>query len=279
MPSTVSVVIPLFNGLPYVQQALDSVLTQTTPVDEIVIVDGGSTDGSLEWLRQLELPNLTREELPAGTTAAQNWTRCTQLATGDYVKLLCQDDFLHPQALEWQIADLDNFPECNMAIAQRDIVNARGETIARARGCQGLKPGPVSGKDAIRISSIKGTNIFGEPVTTLFRRQPMQSALPWLDDKPYVLDIFFDTAVVINSCLVVRKASVGAFRVSSSSWSTHLAKVQRKQFRLWQEHAATVSGPLSMWDQVVASSNLLIQSSLRRIAYAYLNIRKTLDHR
>jgi len=152
MPPTVSVVIPLFNGLPYVKQSLDSVLAQTTLVDEIVIVDGGSTDGSLEWLRGLDIPNLIKDELPSVTTAAENWTRCTELATSDFVKLLCQDDCLYPDAIRKQVADLQGNPNCNMAISQRDIVDARGSTIASKRGCQGLPAGVVSGIEAIRAS-------------------------------------------------------------------------------------------------------------------------------
>lgn len=276
MSSTVSVVIPLFNGLPYVQQALDSVLAQTTPVDEIVIVDGGSTDGSLEWLRELDVPNLVKDELPAGTTAAENWTRCTELATSDFVKLLCQDDFLYPEAVGKQAADLRDNPECDMAIAQRDIVDAKGSVIARKRGCQGLPAGVVHGLSAIRTSYRKGTNIFGEPVTTLFRREPMQDALPWLDDKPYVLDIYFDTAILAKSSVLVRHESLGAFRVSSSSWSTQLAKVQKNQFRSWQRYAQSLFGSTSRMERLKAASNLELQTQLRRLAYAYLRLRRSL---
>ena len=274
MPPTVSVVIPLFNGLPYVQQALDSVLAQTTPVDEIVIVDGGSTDGSLEWLRGLDIPNLVKDELPRGTTAAENWTRCTELATSDFVKLLCQDDFLYPDAIGKQAADLRNNPECDMAIAQRDIVDAKGSVIARKRGCQGLPAGAVHGLSAIRTSYLKGTNIFGEPVTTLFRREPMQDALPWLDDRPYVLDIYFDTTILVKSSVFARHESLGAFRVSSSSWSTQLARVQKEQFRAWQCHAAGLLGPPTLLERGAARVNLGFQTYLRRFAYAYLRVAK-----
>lgn len=276
MSPTVSVVIPLFNGLPYVQQALDSVLSQTTPVDEIVIVDGGSTDGSLEWLRGLDIPNLVKDELPAGTTAAENWTRCTEMATSDFVKLLCQDDFLYPDAIGKQAADLRDNPECDMAIAQRDIVDAKGSVMAHKRGCQGLPAGAVHGLAAIRTSYLKGTNIFGEPVTTLFRREPMQDALPWLDDKPYVLDIYFDTSVLAKSSVFVRHESIGAFRVSSSSWSTQLAKVQKNQFRSWQQHAETLIGSTGLPDRIRATSTLEIQTQLRRLAYGYLRLRRSL---
>lgn len=274
--SSVSVVIPVFNGLPYLKEALESILQQTYPVDEIVVSDGGSTDGSWEWLMSQDIPNLILTRVKPGSTAAENWTHCTELATSDYVKLLCQDDLLHPHAIEVQVKDLDAFPEAPMAIAQRDIIDARGHTVARARGCQGLQSGELLGSTAIRKSYISGTNIFGEPVAMLFRREPMHRALPWIDDKPYVLDIMFATNVLHDSTLIVRRESIGAFRISSSSWSTQLARLQKRQFRTWQDYAASLVGPLDLFTRIRGSLALEFQTQLRRGAYVVLRIRRRL---
>lgn len=273
---SVSIVIPVFNGLPYLKEALDSVLRQTYPVSEIVVSDGGSTDGSWEWLTNQEIPNLVLTQVTPGSTAAENWTHCTELATSDYVKLLCQDDLLHPNAIEAQVKDLEAFPQAPMAIAQRDIVDARGHTIARARGCQGLQSGEVLGSVAIRTSYISGTNIFGEPVAMLFRRDPMQSALPWIDDKPYVLDIMFATNILHDSTLIVRRESIGAFRISSSSWSTQLARLQKRQFRTWQDYAESLVGPLNAVTRIRGRLALEFQTQLRRGAYVVLRLRRRL---
>ena len=277
MSPTVSVVIPLFNGLPFVTKALESVLNQTRPVDQIVITDGGSNDGSREWLRELNISNLLREELPVGTTAGQNWTRCSELASGDYVKLLCQDDFLYPRAIELQVADLENHPECAMAVSKRDIVDATERTIASARGCQGLEAGLIDGPEAIKTSYIKGTNIFGEPLSVLFRRDAMMSALPWDDDNPYVLDILFYTRVLAHSSLFVRNDALGAFRVSESSWSTHLASFQKSLFQSWQRGALPLLTPLTTRERIAANTNVRLQTLTRRLAYGYLSVRRRLQ--
>lgn len=278
MPSPrVSVVIPLFNGLPHVIQALDSVLRQSHYVDEIIICDGGSTDGSLDWLRGLELPRLIKDELPPGTSAGQNWTQCTTLASGDFVKLLCQDDFLHETAIERQMQDLITHPDCAMAVGQRDIVSANGSRIARARGCRGLRPGVSTGIDALRTCYVEGTNVLGEPVTTLYRREEMHKALPWVDDRPYVLDLMFATRVLTSSSIFVRHEAVGAFRVSSASWSTQLSRRQRRQFRYWQRQVATIIGPLSPRQRLRAVVNLERETLLRRAAYGYLRVLRRLE--
>lgn len=271
--SSVSVVIPVFNGLPYLKEAVHSVLNQTYPVREIVISDGGSTDGSWEWIQRLDIPNVVVTKVPLSASAADNWSHCTALATSDYVKLLCQDDLLHPRAIELQVADLDSWPDAPMAIAQRDIIDARGNIIATARGCQGLETGVMPGPEAIRRSYISGTNIFGEPVSMLFRRERMLQALPWIDDKPYVLDIMFATDVIVHSSLVVRRESIGAFRISASSWSTQLARLQKRQFRTWQEYAESLVGPFDRRTRLKGWAALQFQTQLRRSAYTLLKMR------
>src|SRR5436189_112278 len=52
--STVATVIPLYNKEPYIARAIASVLAQTRPVDEIIIVDDASTDGSLERIKAFQ---------------------------------------------------------------------------------------------------------------------------------------------------------------------------------------------------------------------------------
>jgi glycosyltransferase involved in cell wall biosynthesis len=48
MANTVAAVIPVYNKEPYVARAITSILAQTRPVDEIIIVDDASTDGSVD---------------------------------------------------------------------------------------------------------------------------------------------------------------------------------------------------------------------------------------
>jgi len=273
----VSVVIPIFNGNSYIPQAVNSVALQTYPHIELVLVDGGSTDGSREWVSDFSALPAIKDYLSPGSGAAANWTRCTELATGQYVKLLCQDDVLYPTAISTQVADLMAYPEAKIAFAKRDIIGARGQVLKRGRGCQGLPAGLVSGRDALRAGMRAGANIYGEPVSVLFERQAMQEALPWDDSEPYLLDMFFYSKILKKFPAVVNYESVGAFRISSASWSTRLAKEQRRQVRSWQREAAQLAGNTSKTDRVMAYLNNEKTSLLRRAAYLWLGLRNQLD--
>ena len=265
-----SVVIPVFNGLPYLLLAVDSVLAQTHPDIEIVLVDGGSSDGSREWVEAFEHPRVVKDYLPKGTPAAGTWTRASELATGEFVKLLCQDDLIVPTAVADQVADLLAHPSAGMAIAQRDMVSASGKVISRSRGCAGLPAGLVNGVHALEVGAWKGTNIYGEPLAVMFRRDAMRAALPWNDEHPFLLDMFFYATVLREHDLVVRRQCIGAFRISTSSWSTRLAAKQRDQVRIWQQYVETEVAPQPWYRVVQARLNNEKTTLLRRAAYAWL---------
>jgi glycosyltransferase involved in cell wall biosynthesis len=270
-------VLPVFNGLPYLPETVASVLAQTYPDIEIVLVDGGSTDGSKEWVEAFEHPRVVKDYLPAGTPAAGTWTRASELASGEYVKLLCQDDLIYPTAIADQVSDLDSAPSAGMAVAERDLISASGKILFTARGCTGLRDGLTPGAHALEVGCWQGANIFGEPLAVLFRRDAMRAALPWDDEYPFLLDMFFYAKVLRQSDLVVRHKSIGAFRISTSSWSTRLVSKQREQFRSWQRYVGSEVAPQSRPRRAQAWLNNEKTTLLRRGAYAWLRVRGDLS--
>jgi glycosyltransferase involved in cell wall biosynthesis len=276
----VSIVIPVFNGLPYLREAYASVLAQTYRTVEVVLVDGGSTDGSDAWMRTLgenePFPVVT-DFLPPGTTAAANWTRATELGTGDFIKLLCQDDVLYPDAIAKQVQLLLALPSTTMAVGQRDIISASGKVVYRNRGCAGLRDGEMKGSAALRVAYEKAINVFGEPVAVLFRGGAIRANLPWTDTHPFMLDLEMYTRVLSDSDVAVERGAVGAFRVSESSWSTRLADQQQAQFADWQsDFAANATPAITQRERRSASRNLRLQTQIRSLAYRWLRFRKDL---
>ncbi|REJ82299.1 MAG: glycosyltransferase family 2 protein [Bacteroidetes bacterium] len=96
-----SAVIPTYNRRNMIGHAIDSVLRQSYPAHEIIVVDDGSTDGTIEYLKELysNFPNISlirQENLERG--AARN--RGLNDASGDYVVFLDSDDKMLSQHLE-----------------------------------------------------------------------------------------------------------------------------------------------------------------------------------
>jgi glycosyltransferase involved in cell wall biosynthesis len=257
--------------MPHLKDLTESILGQTHTDLDIVFSEGGSTDSSPEYLASITDPRVRviRQE---GTGAAGNWTNATEAAHAEFIKLVCQDDLLKPDAIAKQLADLTSNPQAVMAIAQRDIIDAKGQVLYPSRGCAGLVAGILTGTAVIKTCYLQGTNVLGEPVSVLFRTDPLKASLPWVDSNPLVLDLDMYAKVAEHGQIVVRKESVGAFRVSTSSWSTRLVKLQVGQYRRWQQEYAAKNHPTKA-EQCRATVGLRVQATLRRAAYRWLSLK------
>ena len=102
----VSVVTVVLNGLPEIVRAMDSVLAQTYAPIEYLVIDGGSTDGTLGAIRERErhLAHWTSEP-DHGISDAFN--KGIKLATGAYVALVNSDDWLEPDQIERAVERLE----------------------------------------------------------------------------------------------------------------------------------------------------------------------------
>ena len=102
--STVSVVIPCYNAAPFLRETLDSVLNQTCPALEVIVVDDGSTDDSAAIAWSYGPPVRVIQQENQGESVARN--RGMDEAQGEWVALLDADDRWLPQKLERQLAAL-----------------------------------------------------------------------------------------------------------------------------------------------------------------------------
>ncbi len=110
MAETVSVIIPSFNRRHCLPRALDSVLAQTVPALEIIVVDDGSSDGTRSLIAS-DYPQVTYLWQPnRGVSAARN--AGIEAARGDWLAFLDSDDEWLPSKLELQLALASSMPQC-----------------------------------------------------------------------------------------------------------------------------------------------------------------------
>jgi len=105
---SVSVIIPAFNAQKYIDEAILSVLNQTSPVSEIIVVDDGSTDGTREVVEKYRGVGYAYQD-NAGVAAALN--RGCRLATSNYVAFISADDVWQPDKIQQQRACLLRRPQ------------------------------------------------------------------------------------------------------------------------------------------------------------------------
>lgn len=121
--------------MPYIRIALDSVRLQTRLPDEVVVVENGSSDDTVEYLRsQRDIRLIEQLTLVA---APENWSRAVAETTGDYVKVLCADDQIDACSLQLQAEELERHQDAVMVISPRRIVSPSGRTVVPRLGLGG----------------------------------------------------------------------------------------------------------------------------------------------
>lgn len=200
----VSVIIPVYNAAPYLRQCLDSVVRQTLRDIEIICVDDGSTDSSLEILREYRARDpriqvLTQANVNAG--AARN--RGLDLAKGEYLSFLDADDFFDPEMLEQAYARAKSSDaeilvfRCNNYITEEDRYTDRWNSI-EAANIPEIQPFPGT--------AVKGNLFFtfvGWAWDKLFSRQYIQENGLRFQEQRTTNDLYFTYFALAKSQRIV----------------------------------------------------------------------------
>ena len=223
----VSVCIPAYNGGKFIKEAIDSVLGQSLKNFEIIIVDDRSTDNTASIINSYSDPRIKFYQNEKNLGLIPNWNKALSLATGEYIKILPDDDLIYPECLKLQaeILDRDVKKEVALVCGRKFIINNKGK-ILFSRGYSKQKE-IVSGFDAINKTIRSGGNIIGEGGAVMFRREIMQKAGIIDSDIFYVLDLDYWFKILLHGKLYSIPDIVSAFRVSEISQSTIIKDKQQ----------------------------------------------------
>lgn len=105
MNKTVSVIIPFYSHLDWLYEAIESVLAQTYPIHEIILVNDGSKEDLTEFLAKYGKRIIYLEQENAGPAAARN--NGIRHATGDYIAFEDSDDIWMPTKVEKQVSFME----------------------------------------------------------------------------------------------------------------------------------------------------------------------------
>lgn len=189
----VSVIMPIYNACDYIRPAMDSVLYQTLSEIEVICVDDGSTDQSLNVLKEYQARD-SRVRIVTETNAGPALARNNGMrrARGEYIAFLDADDFFEPTFLEalYEIAKRDDL---DIAISKYDIYNSRRsrfEPVPRTEHSDIYLPGKVTSKnehpDHILMSTV------GSAWNKLFKRSFVaDKQLSFLTDVRMYEDVYF----------------------------------------------------------------------------------------
>jgi glycosyltransferase involved in cell wall biosynthesis len=124
----VSVILPVYGVEKYIAEAVHSVLAQTFSDFELLIIDDGSPDRSVEICQQFTDPRIRIiQQQNRGLSGARNTG--IRYAQGEYLAFLDGDDLWAPEKLEKQVAHLDNSPKVGLSFSRSAFVDETGKDL------------------------------------------------------------------------------------------------------------------------------------------------------
>lgn len=127
MPPKVSILIPCYNAEQWIAQAIQSALDQTYPDKEVIIVDDGSSDRSLDIIKSFG-DRICWETRPnQGGNAARQ--RLLELSTGEWLQYLDADDHLLPNKVKQQVQFLTQTPNADVVYSPNILEYHQGDRI------------------------------------------------------------------------------------------------------------------------------------------------------
>jgi glycosyltransferase involved in cell wall biosynthesis len=173
-----SVVIPAFNASAFVTKAIESVLLQTYPHVEVIVVDDGSSDGTMQVLLPYENQIQIYRQRNKGPAAARN--QALAAVRGQYIMFLDADDSILPQKLSKQVQLLERNPAIGWTYCDIEYVNGEGQRLYLAS--ERFSYANRTSLDGILFDQILRGNFI--PVhAPLIRRDSLFAVAPFDEDK------------------------------------------------------------------------------------------------
>lgn len=169
----VAILIPAYNAAKYVGEAIDSALAQRGVEKEVIVIDDGSTDATLDEIRRFEGQIKWESGPNKGAPSARN--RALALSSAPWVQYLDADDYLLPDKIAGQLRALEQSSDADLIYGPSTIewhkengVETRVETISEPR-------------DPFRLLALWQLPQTG---AVLFRRDALISAGAWTEHQP-----------------------------------------------------------------------------------------------
>lgn len=226
----VSICIPTYNGAEFLDACLDSARAQTHRDLEILVVDDCSSDDTLAVADRhaRQDPRITVSRNPRNLGLVGNWNRCIELARGDWIKFLFQDDLLHPQCVEKLLAE--GLAQGRLLVAcDREFLfdDSIGQDLrsvyARNRLQVNTFLAPARGASAAayarNIVQRLRSNFVGEPTVTLIHRRAFENFGPFHPDLAQICDVEYWARVAGQAGIAYVPEALATFRAHAGGTS------------------------------------------------------------
>ena len=225
-------VLPTWNRLPYLREAVRSVLRQTYPRWELIVVDDASGDDTLRWLESVGDPRVRWLTLPHSGNLGKLRNRGVAEARGDLIAFLDSDDAFEPRKLEVQLGALAAHPECGWSYTAMTRVDAQGTELRGA---------PVGWRELSGwiLEEILSFQALVDAPAVMIRRELLERAGTLDESLPECQDyeLFFRLAAVSPAVMVAEPLT--RKRIHAGSTNADRVRVNEAWVVVYERFAAT----------------------------------------
>jgi glycosyltransferase involved in cell wall biosynthesis len=143
MPEKYSIILPVRNGGGYVRECVKSILAQTLPHFNLLVLDNCSTDGTLEWILSLQDKRIIAYPSTEPLTIEQNWARIVSVPKNEFMTCIGHDDILLPGYLEEMEAMIQLHPGASLYQTHFNFIDAKGNKIRESFPVDEVQSAPV----------------------------------------------------------------------------------------------------------------------------------------
>ena len=236
MSERVSVLICTYNYARYLPQCLTSVLNQTRPPDEVIVIDDGSTDGTADVMREFPEVCYVYQE---NTGKAVAFGRAFSLSTGDIIFHLDADDYWDLPKLERVLHCFEENSNLGGVIHEVTHINASGQAIQFPWTMrQRTEPATLTLDESEDVGFLyplpkaRGC-FFGVPNTTCIRRRFLEDLLPLAPEIGGAVDGVFIAAALRYGVAYLPDA-LSAYRIHGSNTGFGNVAATQQTICMWE---------------------------------------------
>jgi len=214
---------------------MKSIVEQSLPDFEAIVVDDGSNDGTADIAREFSTrdPRVRVVSNEANLGLVGNWNRCLGLARGEWIKFVFQDDTISSTCLA-DLLDVGERTGCPLVFGRRDFLfegdvatETRRKYLEGAARIERLFPSSAftSAKDFGQLALAQSDqNFIGEPVAVLFRRELTHRVGNFNPRLAVFCDMEYWMRAGVNTGIAHAAQKVASFRVHEASTTSRSAR-------------------------------------------------------
>ncbi|PWA10877.1 glycosyltransferase family 2 protein [Flavobacterium laiguense] len=228
-----SVAMCTYNGEKYIKDQIDSILNQSTPIQQIIICDDGSTDATIKIIEQYQLEHpgiITLEKNPINLRSNKNFEKAISICDGDYIFLSDQDDVWKVNKVEKIIEHFSKNETLEAVFTDADLINDQNDKYSNKSlwtsfyFFEDLLKKPI---DLYKLLKFRSTMVTG--ATLCIKKEIKKLILPIPDIKNYYHDEWIATVAASRNRLDYLPYKLISYRIHSAQQAGIENKDQTKK--------------------------------------------------